>query len=50
MVNERLNDYTDKFAAHLQLVGELMDPGFSLRRQTAPKEGACQVFCVNGFI
>ena len=38
MVNERLNDYTDKFAAHLQLVGELMDPGFSLRRQTAPKE------------
>ncbi|MDK6372758.1 MULTISPECIES: hypothetical protein [Actinotignum] len=33
MVNARLNECTDEFAAHLQRIGELIDPSFSLVKQ-----------------
>lgn len=37
MVNARLDELANEFAAHLQLLGELIDPGFSLLNQTVTK-------------
>ncbi|MGJ9532660.1 hypothetical protein [Actinotignum sp. GS-2025b] len=37
MVNEYLNERADEFAAHLQLIGELLDPGFSVLKQAIIK-------------
>ncbi len=37
MVNARLDERADEFAAHLQRIGELIDPEFSLMRQTVTK-------------
>ena len=38
MVNEHLDERVDAFAAHLQRIGELIDPGFSIVRQALRKE------------
>ncbi len=37
MVNAQLDERTDEFAAHLQRIGELIDAGFSLRKQTGTR-------------
>ena len=37
MVNARLDERADEFAAHLQRIGELIDPGFLLIKQTITK-------------
>lgn len=37
MVNAHLNECADKFAAHLQLIGELIDPSFSLVKHETAK-------------
>ncbi|MFE1522986.1 hypothetical protein [Schaalia turicensis] len=39
MTNVELDKQTDEFAAHLQRIGELINPEFSLSKQTAPKGG-----------
>ena len=38
MVNEYLNERADEFAAHLQLIGELIDPRFSVLKQALTRE------------
>ncbi|MDY5127909.1 hypothetical protein ACRQF6_00850 [Actinotignum sp. GS-2025f] len=38
MVNEHLDERADEFAAHLQRIGELIDPGFSIVKQALRKE------------
>ena len=38
MVNEYLNKRADEFAAHLQSIGELLDPEFSVVKQTLMQE------------
>ena len=37
MVSEHLDERTNEFASHLQLIGELIDPGFSLVKQEGTK-------------
>ncbi|MGJ9714356.1 hypothetical protein [Actinotignum sp. GS-2025d] len=37
MANVELDKQTDEFAAHLQRIGELFDPEFSLSKQMATK-------------
>ncbi|EPD26830.1 hypothetical protein ACRQF6_05900 [Actinotignum sp. GS-2025f] len=37
MVNARLDERANEFAAHLQRIGELIEPGFSLSRQSVAK-------------
>ena len=55
MVNEHLDERADEFAAHLQRIGELIDPEFSLMKQRAPKEDLPTIrlsgdICVDRFL